>query len=168
MTDRQARNLILAAEALGYEREPDLHPRFYDSELHEDARDAHRFLIDQDFDGIPAILARPEPIPAPEAAARIVDSGPFSLALAEEVLAAAEGRGFVAPEDDLPLLPIVVRFDQAQAAVAFLWERDPGLLTRTVGEAVLLAPTPETARTERHGWELESEWLIDASWDGPF
>jgi hypothetical protein len=36
--------------------------------------------------------------------------------------------------------------DQAQAAIAYLWENDPDELKRLIGEAALLAPIPVTAR----------------------
>jgi len=127
LSDRQARNVILAAEQLGHRREPDLHPRQYDSQLHEDAQTAEAFLAD----GHPAVLAdalvRPDPISADEAAERLTD-GWASMADIEQIISAAETIGFSAPEPELPLLECVIRFDQGQAAVAFLWQTAPELL----------------------------------------
>lgn len=144
-TDRQARNLILVAEEHGFRRCPELHPRAYDAELHVDAAAARAFLERHHPTALADALLRPDPIGPEEAAERILESGTVSLADVESVIAAAEARGFVAPTNDLPLLAIVIRFDQGKAAVAFLWETEPATLGELLGDRTLLAPTPADA-----------------------
>src|SRR5664279_3453590 len=92
MTDQQARNMILAAEELGFEREPGLHRRWYDATLHDDARAAFAWVIARRPELTPEIFGRPEPISAEEAVERIADSGRFTVADEEAVIAAAVDR----------------------------------------------------------------------------
>lgn len=151
LSDRQARATILAAESLGFEREPDLYPVWYDHDLHEDAQYAAAYLRARDPARLEAALASNEPIPAQCAAWRITETGCFSLADADAVLQAATAGGFQPPQCDLPLLPDAVRWDQARAAVAHLWEQDPEQLDELIGEQARLAPLPDTARIDEHG-----------------
>ena len=69
----------------------------------------------------------------------------FSLADADDAIQAAIEYGFRPPESDLPLEPSMLRFDQARAAVEFLWERQPDALGALLGETARLAPLPDTA-----------------------
>jgi hypothetical protein len=142
--DRQARNVILAAERHGFRREPDLHPRWYDALLHEDAEAARAFLTADQPILLAEALTHPETIPPREAAARIAD-GRASLADMERIIEAAEGLGFSVPVIDLPLHDVVKRFEQGEAAIAFLWEARPETLNELLGELALLAPTPDDA-----------------------
>jgi hypothetical protein len=148
---RQARATILAAESLGFEREPDLYPAHYDHGLHEDAQYAAEYLRERDPARLEAALASDEPILAQCAAWRITETGRFSLADADIVLRAATARGFQAPPSDLPLLANAIRWDQARAAVAYFWEQDPEQLEALIGEMARLAPLPDTARITEHG-----------------
>lgn len=145
LSDRQARAVILAAEALGFEREPDLAPAWYDHDLHEDARCAIAHLQDHDPSRLAAALDSPEPIPPRCAAWRITQTKGFTLADARSVVDLGSELGLPPPPCDLPLLPIMLEFDQARAAVAFLWEHDPERLTELIGERARLAPLPESA-----------------------
>jgi len=105
LSDRQARAVIIAAERLGFEREPDLFAPWYDHELHEDARDAADYLRLRRPDALDKALVAGESIPADRAAYRITESGRFSFADAELVIRAADERGFTPPTPDLPLSP---------------------------------------------------------------
>lgn len=151
LSDRQARATILAAESLGFEREPYLYAAWYDHDLHEDARYAAEYLRARDPARLEAALASNEPIPAQCAAWRITESGRFTLADADAVLQAATARGFQPPQTDLPLLPGAVLWDQARAAVAHLWEQDPEQLNELIGETARLAPLPDSARIAEGG-----------------
>jgi hypothetical protein len=42
------------------------------------------------------------------------------------------------------------RWDQARAAVAFLWEKDVAALKKTIGDVALLAPIPTHALDRGH------------------
>lgn len=121
-TDRQARAVILAAEAAGFEREDDLYEVWYDRALHDDARYAAEYLAERDLDALRAAMVADEPIPASVAAERITNSGRFTTADVELVIEVAAECGFTPPESDMPLLPVVLRYNQAQDAVAYLWE----------------------------------------------
>jgi hypothetical protein len=145
LSDRELRNAIIAAEPHGFRREPDMHPRAYDADLREDGRDACAFLAERHPVLLREALGRPDPIGPEEAATRIMDSGRITCADTDPVIDAAERRGFVAPTTDLPLMPAMVRFDQAKAAVAYLWEFDQDALVDVLGDAALLAPTPDDA-----------------------
>jgi hypothetical protein len=146
LSDRQARTVIIAAERLGFEREPDLYAPWYDHALHEDASDAARYLRLRDPDALREALVAEEPIRADCAADRITESGRFSLADADVVIRAATERGFTPPSTDLPLMPAMLTWDQAKASVAFLWERHPSYLAEVLGDLVRLAPLPASAR----------------------
>jgi len=168
LSDRQARAVILAAEARGFEREPDLYPAMYDHDLHDDAQFAVTFLQALDPSGLAAALSADEPIPAPCAAWRITESGRFSLADADVVLDAAAAVGFTPPAPELPLLPMSLRWDQARAAVAYLWEHHPDRLREGVGETARIAPLPETARIACSGeWYRCSGRIDDCRRCGP-
>jgi hypothetical protein len=69
----------------------------------------------------------------------------FSLADTGPVVQVAQERGFVAPTIDLPLGPMMEQFETATAAVAYLWEFDRSALGDVLGDAALLAPTPDDA-----------------------
>lgn len=101
LSDRQARTVILVAERLGFEREPDLYPAMYDHHLHDDALHAVAFLQACDPSRLAAALIADEPISAPCAAWRITETGMFSLADANAVLEAATALGFEPPRSDL-------------------------------------------------------------------
>ncbi len=152
LTDRQARAVIVAAEQLGFEREPDLYEAWYHLDLHADAGYATQYLRERDPDALARALVADEVIPAEDAAIRITDSGRFSLADADRMIEVAAERGFTPPSSDLPLLPQVQTFERARAALAFMWERHPLDLTELFGEVVRLAPLPPTARNPRDIW----------------
>lgn len=149
LSDRQARNVILAAEKVGFEREPDLFEAAYDLDLHEDAGFALAHLRSRDPAALHDALLAAEPIPADRAAQRITDSARFSYADALLVVQLACERGFTPPRSGLPLLDLTAVWNQGRASVAFLWEHYPALLSEQVGDAALLAPLPETARSPR-------------------
>jgi hypothetical protein len=143
LSDRQARNVIIAAERLGFEREPDLPFRWYDSDLHEDAEYATRHLLAHDPDALRNALAAEEPIPPDRAAYRIVETGGFTLADAYELIPAVAKLGFTPPPgwrgDPMGT------FDDALACVAFLWEHHPSRVRELIGESAQLAPLPRGA-----------------------
>lgn len=152
LSDRQARAVILAAEALGFEREPELAPAWYDHDLHDDARAAARHLQRHDPSKLAMALNAPEPISAQCAAWRITNAATgFSLADAPALIDAATDAGHPPPRPDLPLSPWMLQTDQARAAVAYFWEHDPDRLTELIGEAARLAPLPETAMWSEYG-----------------
>ena len=144
LTDRQARAVIVAAEARGFEREPDLYEAWYDAGLHEDARCAVAHLRARDPDALREALIADDPIAADCAARRITNSGRFSLEQAYLAVELASQRGFAAPE--LSPNDWHAAFEQGQAAVAFLWDEDPLLLSERLGEAARIATLPPTAR----------------------
>ena len=156
LSDRQARNVILAAEQLGFMREPDLYEAHYDLGLHEDARCALAHLRAHDPAALHAALVADEPIPADRAAHRITESSRFTFDAAFLVLELACERGFVPPRTGGPLLDPAEVWNQARACVAFLWEHHPELLSEQIGEAALVAPLPETARDPR--WSPWDDW----------
>jgi len=150
LTDRQARAVIIAAERLGFEREPDLYECWYDHALHDDAREAADYLRARDRDALREALVAEETIPADVAARRITESGRFTFADADLVIRAAAELDFTPPSTDLPLLPWQLTWENAGAAVAFLWEQHPSRLAELLGELVRLAPLPPSAR--HPGW----------------
>ncbi|MDX6689410.1 MAG: hypothetical protein QOG15_867 [Solirubrobacteraceae bacterium] len=151
LSDRQARAVILAAEATGFEREPDLYEAWYDLDLHDDASYAAEYLAERDPEALRAAMIADEPIPADRAAERITNSGRFSYADAEVVIEVATEHGF-APGSDRPPLPSIERWQQARAAVAFMWDHHPALLSERLGEAARIAPLPPTARRPGFDW----------------
>lgn len=153
LTDRQARAVLVAAEELDFEREPDLYEAWYDLDLHDDAQCAVRYLLRRDPDALSRALDAGEVIPADDAAVRITDSGRFTERDAHLVIAAAAERGFTAPCADQPgLLPSMLTWARARAALAFMWETHPLDLTELLGEVGRLAPLPPTARSPRSTW----------------
>ena len=157
LSDRQARAVILAAEQLGFQREPDLYAAWYDHDLHEDATYAVKFLTERDPDALRDALVADEPIPADSAAERITNSGRFTGAEAQAVIEAAAELGFTPPPPARGTLDFHVQWDQAQASVAFLWDQHPARLAETIGEVARIAPLPETARIR--GQEIyHDEW----------
>lgn len=146
LTDRQARAIIVAAEANGFEREPDLYVRWYDAQLHADAVAALQFLEARDEHALADALVAEDPIAPESAAARIVHGGKINFAQMRDVVDLAISRGLEVHRPDLPLMQWQIEADRAQAAVAYLWENDPGELGRLIGEAALVAPIPDTAR----------------------
>jgi hypothetical protein len=146
LSDRQARAVIIAAEALGFEREPDLYEAWYDVELHEDARAAAAFLRARDADVLREALEADDPISADSAARRITNTGRFTFWHAERAIELASEHGFTPPATDLPRMPSCEAWDQARAAIAFLWDRHPALLSERLGDAVRIAPLPPSAR----------------------
>ena len=145
LTDRQARAVIIAAERLGFQREPDLSAAWYDHDLHDDAGCAARFLRSRDPDALDEALVADEPIPADIAAHHITRVAQFTQADAEIAIQAAAERGFTPPPGGLAVLPIILTFDQARAAVAFLWDEDPAHLADAIGELARIAPLPPSA-----------------------
>jgi hypothetical protein len=149
LSDRQARNVIIAAERLGFEREPDLPFRWYDHELHDDAEFALKHLRERDPDALREALVAGEPIPPDRAAYRIVQTGGFSLADAYELIPEVAKLGFT-PPPDLVRDSTMGAFGQAEACIAFLWEHHPSRLAELVGEQARLAPLPTTAECPWH------------------
>ena len=80
LSDRQARAVIIAAERLAFEREPDLYDCWYDQSLHDDALEAADYLRARDRDALREALVAEETLPADHAAGRITESGRFTLA----------------------------------------------------------------------------------------
>ena len=146
LTGRQARAIIVAAEACGFEREPGHYVRWYDAQLHADAADALRFLQDRDESALAAALVAEDPVDPDSAGARIVHGGKINFAEMNDVTDVAIASGFVVSDPDLPLMQWQIEADRAQAAIAHLWDTPPDELKRVIGEAALLAPIPETAR----------------------
>ena len=146
LTDRQARAVIIAAEQLGFQREPDLYAAWYDHDLHEDAAYAVKFLSARDPDALCEALVADEPIAAGDAAEHITNSGRFTGADAETVIEAAIECGFTPPPPAPGTLDFHAQWDQARASVAFLWDHDPSRLATAIGEVARIAPLPETAR----------------------
>jgi hypothetical protein len=151
ITDRQARALIVAAEACGFEREPDLYERHYDSMLHEDAVAAMEHLFVRDPEALLAARSAPDPICPKTAARRIVTGGRVTAADAQVLLDAAAQRDFHPSDPELPLGCYGELFEKAEEAVAYFWAEDPVALVDLVGPALRLAPLPGTAR--RLGYE---------------
>lgn len=145
LTDGQARAVIVAAEHHGFERSPDRYVRWYDAELHEDAVDAAAFLSADHPDVLAAALVADDPI-TPERAARRIGAKGITIALMDDIVRAASRRGFTPPEQDLPPLLSVGEYEQGIAAIEFLWHNDRDALRGLIGDDVLLAPIPETAR----------------------
>lgn len=146
LTDRQARAIIVAAEANGFEREPDHYVRWYDAQLHADAGAALRFLETRDEYALADALVAEDPVAPESAAARIVHGGKINFAQMGEVVDLAISRGLEIQHPGLPLMQWQIEADRAEAAVAYLWGNDPGELKQLIGEAALIAPIPETAR----------------------
>ncbi|MGH2839511.1 MAG: hypothetical protein ACRDKY_01645 [Solirubrobacteraceae bacterium] len=138
--------MIVAAEARGFQREPDLYEGWYDHELHDDARFARDYLRARDPGALEDALVADECICPDCAARRITDSGHFTFGHVDLVLEAAIERGFTPPTADLPLMEYMVRWDQGRAAVAFFWERDPAQLAELIGDVARIAPLPPSAR----------------------
>jgi hypothetical protein len=149
LTDRQARCVIIAAERLGFEREPDRYEVWYDHDLHDDARDAADYLSEHDPEALAGALIAEEPIPPDRAAYRITETGRFSSADAAVVIGAATERGFTPPPRELAQLDWQVTWMQATASVAFLWEHHPSVLRELIGELAQLAPPAPYARSPR-------------------
>ncbi len=144
LTDGQARAVILAAEAHGFEREPGRYVRWYDADLHDDAASATEFLHAHARDTLEAASVAPDPLTPEQAARRIAAKG-IDLAAMGEVVAAATQRGFVVPQADLWLPPTTREYNEGTAAIEFLWKTAPETLQLILGEHVLLAPIPNTA-----------------------
>ena len=100
LSDRQARAAIIAAERLGFEREPDLYACWYDHALHDDAREAADYLRARDRAALREALVAEETIAAHVAARRITESGRFAFADADHVIRAAL-VDFTPPSTDL-------------------------------------------------------------------
>lgn len=144
LSDRRARTVIVAAERIGFRRPAGFHPRQYDAFLHEHAVAARTFLSDRHPSELDEALSQPDPLSADEAAERLTN-GRATLADVERIITAAEAIGFTAPQPELPLGDFLNRFEQGRAAVAFLWTTKPAILDDVLGEAALLAPTPDDA-----------------------
>jgi len=142
LSDRQARAVIIAAERLAFEREPDLYDCWYDQSLHDDALEAADYLRARDRDALREALVAEETLPADHAAGRITESGRFTLADADLVIRATAELDFTPPSTDLPLLPWQMTWEHARAAVAFMWEQHPSRLAELLGDLVRLAPLP--------------------------
>ena len=145
LSDGQARAIIVAAEARGFEREPELYVRWYDAALFDDAAEALAYLNSRDPGAVAEALAAPDPLNRDVAAKRIASKG-IACSEMQKVVDAARAHGFSHRPSDLPLPDWIERADEAQAAVAFLWGTDRGELARILGEDLKLAPIPDTAR----------------------
>jgi len=97
LTDRQARAAIVAAEARGFLREPDLYEIWYHHLLHEDARYAVEHLRTHDPDALQEALIADECICPHCAALAITEASGFSLGQADLLVEAALERGFTPP-----------------------------------------------------------------------
>jgi hypothetical protein len=155
ISDRQARALIVAAEERGFEREPDLPERRYDSTLREDALAAMEHLFVLDTQALLAARSAADPIDPKAAARRITRGGRITAADAQVVLQAAEERGFAPTGPDLPLGYYGELFERAEQAVAYFWAEDAEKLVDLVGPAVRLAPLPDSAH--RLSWDLDED-----------
>jgi hypothetical protein len=147
-TDREARILIVAGEAAGFQRQTGLIFWEYDETLHADAARARAFLESKDPQALRNCASASDPIPGWAAVKRIVDErGGINCEQVERLIEAALERGFDLPESDLPLLEMHKRWDQAEHAIAILWEHDPQVLPDLLGEHGTIAPLPESAMT---------------------
>lgn len=180
LTDRQARALLVAAEAAGFEREQGLIFWEYDESLHADAGRARAFLAANDPDALRASASAPDPIPPRVAVRRIVDErGGIDDSQVTKLIDTALERGFALPESDLPLHELHSRWDRAEHAIAALWEHDPQTLRALLEDQATIAPLPESAITRcpsccDDGWvphpyagplpKEPSEQLIDPRW----
>jgi hypothetical protein len=148
LTDRQARALIVAAEAIGLLREPYLLFWQYDESLRADADRARAFLETNHPDVLRSCLSAPDPIPAWVAARRIVEErGGLNNEQITALIDAALERGLDLPQPDLPMLEWEARWERARHAVAALWECDPQLVSQVLGDQGRIAPLPESAVT---------------------
>lgn len=145
LTDRQARAVIAAAEALGFAREPYLLWWRYDKTLHDDAANALAFLRDRHPELVDGALTAADPLPVWVAVDRIMDErGGLHLGQADEVIEAAVEAGLMdRPVEHPPW--ICGEWDTARVAVELLWQHDPGRLEGILGHHVQLAMSPETA-----------------------
>lgn len=143
-TDRQARAIIVAAEAQGFEREPELLARWYDHALHEDATEAAGHLEAVGPEHLSAALVAPDPVPAWAGAWRVMEEGRVNMDEAGRFVELAGRHGFEPPEDDLPLMDSAIAWGRGRAALAFLWEHHPEDLAQ-FDDRVWIAPLPETA-----------------------
>jgi hypothetical protein len=142
LSDRQARALIVAAEARGFEREPDLPERVRDADLHFDAVAALEYLLC----AIPRPSPRstgPDPI-SPDIGARRIVNGRVTAADAQVLIDAARARGCSPTGSDLPLTEYGQLFAKAEEAVAFFWAEDPDELVRMLGDGCRLSPLPRS------------------------
>jgi hypothetical protein len=147
-SDREARALIVAAEAAGFRRERGLPFWEYDESLHVDAACARAFLESNDPQAVGRCASAPDPIPAWLAVRRIVDErGGINCEQVTGLIEAASERGFDLPKSDLPLLEANIRWEQAEHAIAALWDHDPQALSDILGDQGTIAPLPESAIT---------------------
>ena len=145
-SDREARCAIVAAEARGFEREPDLHGTVYDHDLHVDAEEAAEFLRREDPAALEVALSSPDPLPTWAAVDRLMDEGKVSLADVRAIVEAALARGFEPAEPDPMIRLLVTReWEEARGHLAFLWDNHHDVLTEILGGAVRLAALPDTA-----------------------
>jgi hypothetical protein len=147
-TDREARVLIVAAEAAGFQRDAGLIFWEYDESLHADAARARAFLESNDPEALRSCASASDPIPAWAAVRRIVDErGGIDGAQVMRLIEAAVERGIDLPAADLPLPEWQRRRDQAEHAIAALWEHDPQAVPDILGDQGTIAPLPESAIT---------------------
>ena len=147
LTDRQARAAIVAAEARGFLREPDLYEIWYHHLLHEDARYAVEHLRTHDPDALQEALIADECICPHCAALAITEASGFSLGQADLLVEAALERGFTPPSPGLPLTDWALRFDQGRAAAAYFWEEGPAQLRELIDDLAQVAPLPPERAT---------------------
>lgn len=170
-TSRQARAVIVGAEAVGFEREPDLFARAYDHSLHEDAHYAASYLRARGGEALEVALSAPDPVPTWVAVDRVMNEGMFSLAEVRVCIEAAADRGYVAPEPEVPCGGYMDEFGRGRAALTFLWDTIPDEIPELLGDAVLIAPLPPgavshcvvhkyagTLPEEPDGRELSFDW----------
>ena len=147
-TDRQARALIAAAEAAGFERERGLIFWEYDQSLYADAARARAFLEAKNPDALRDCASAPDPIPPWVAVRRIVDErGGINDEQVMRLIDAAGERDVELPEPDLPFREWHKRWDRAQHVIAALWEHEPQTLRDLLGDRAIIAPLPESAIT---------------------
>jgi hypothetical protein len=143
LTSRQARAVIVAAEADGFQRLPEQAWYCYDEELFEDASRALEFLRDRDPQTASRALEASDPIPAWAAVERLTNErAGLSHEKSIAVAAVASRHGFT-PGTRRLIRPGFEDYDTAREAIAFLWDKDPEVLEELFERR--LAPLPETA-----------------------
>src|SRR4051794_35222778 len=111
-TDRQARALIVAAEAAGFWPEGGLLFWADDQPLLADAARVGAFLEANNREALRACASAPDPIPPWVAVRRIVDErGGISGEQVMRLIDAALERAFELPESDLPFHEWHIRWD---------------------------------------------------------
>ena len=146
LSDRQARAVIAAAEAGGFEREPHLLWWRYDEALYDDASAALGFLRQQHPEQVDEALAADDPLPVWVAVERIMDErGGINLEQVRLLIEAAVGSGLMNFEPDGSSPWAAEEWQAARGAVELLWQNDFDLLKMILGDHVTLAMVPDSA-----------------------